>query len=341
MQQALAQFKSQYGVHPPSRIILSETGDYSTATISNQTGLSANYAAALAQRSVSYLRRIWPRMILSTTGPIINAQTKVYDFTGTGFTDAFGKQVLPTVHGIQGAECLVFFLGGIPQRLDSGGYAVVGFAKNPQNPMLNADTAHGGTTNRSAPLFEFRPGRLVDLDATPNGFPEYLDGLGGISPRPYVYFSAYEGQGYDPDDNNYFDAGDSPLYPNGVFGGFSSSNAATPKQFYNANTRPDIIASEAPNPYTVGSPLPVTATGDIDPTNRKPIEYVNKNSFQLFSAGIDNDFGIGGAFDSNNSQESLTYTANANFEATQQTLDAAIRKRERDNLTNFNNGTLD
>jgi len=141
MQQALAQFKSQYGVHPPSRIILSETGDYSTATISNQTGLSANYAAALAQRSVSYFRRIWPRMILSTTGPIINAQTKVYDFTGTGFTDAFGKQVLPTVHGIQGAECLVFFLGGIPQRLDSGGYAVVGFAKNPQNPMLNADSS--------------------------------------------------------------------------------------------------------------------------------------------------------------------------------------------------------
>src|SRR3954454_5425734 len=67
MQQALAQFKSQYGVHSPSRIILSKTGYYSTATISNQTGLSANYAAALSQRSVSYFRRIWPRMILSTT----------------------------------------------------------------------------------------------------------------------------------------------------------------------------------------------------------------------------------------------------------------------------------
>src|SRR5262245_13379831 len=43
--QALAQFKSQYGVYPPSRIILSENGNYSTAYIQAQTGLSANAAA--------------------------------------------------------------------------------------------------------------------------------------------------------------------------------------------------------------------------------------------------------------------------------------------------------
>src|SRR5208337_2793138 len=67
MAQALAQFKSQYGVYPPSRIILSESGDYSVATITSSLGLSIPAASAFSQRSVSYLRRIWPRMTLSTS----------------------------------------------------------------------------------------------------------------------------------------------------------------------------------------------------------------------------------------------------------------------------------
>src|SRR5262245_14933310 len=56
MATALTQFKSQYGVYPPSRVILSETGDYSTATVVSATGLTTNAASALAQRSVSYFR---------------------------------------------------------------------------------------------------------------------------------------------------------------------------------------------------------------------------------------------------------------------------------------------
>jgi general secretion pathway protein G len=349
MAQALAQFKNAYGVNPPSRVILSETGDYSVTTLTQPPpiglGLTIAQATSLSQRSLTYLRRIWPRMTLSTAGPLNGPGVLVYDFDGNGLYSP------PKI--IQGSECLVFFLGGIPQVTDSATtagsgnvYSVVGFGKNPVNPMQNAVA----TSNRSSPLFEFRPGRLVDLDG--NGIPEYLDGLGGNSPRPFVYFSAYEGQGYDPDDNNYNyynavpaylgDPDDDPTFtvtpPLGVFGGFSTPNA--PTAFRNVPTRNDIVSSAEPNPYTADVPLPMDASGNLDTTNLKPREYINKNSYQLFSAGIDNDFGIGGQFDTNNTQNSLPFPVAAEFAATQQTLPPTIRQRERDNLTNFKNGTL-
>ncbi len=343
--QALAQFKSQYGVFPPSRLVVSENGNYDPTVMQSQLSsqyginLSAAGAQALSQRSVQYLRRIWPRMVLNATqGGLPPPQAIIpngfYDFDGTG-TALNPTTNQPKVALLQGTECLVFFLGGLPETT-SNGWAVSGFAKNPANPMQNAVT----TSNRSTPMYEFNAGRFVDIDN--NGFPEYLDGLGGSTPRPYAYFSAYEGQGYDPDDNNYLDADDVVNgYTNGVFGGFSTPNAPTAIQFYNASTRPDIVSSEAPNPYTVGTPINLDQYGNIDPTNHKPIEYINKNSFQIFSAGIDNDFGIGGSFDANNTVESLAFPATANFQATGQTLPAGIRLREHDNVTNFNAGKLE
>ena len=341
--QALAQFKSQYGVFPPSRLVVSENGNYDPAWIQSQLNsqygisLSAVGATALSQRSVQYLRRIWPRMVLNATSgggapPPLTIPNGFYDFDGSG--TGLGPTGQPKVALLQGTECLVFFLGGLPE-IANAGWAVTGFAKNPANPMQNAVT----TSNRSTPMYEFAAVRFVDIDN--NGFPEYLDGLGGSTPRPYVYFSAYEGQGYDPDDNNYLDADDALTYPQGVFGGFSTPNAPTAIQFYNASTRPDIVSSEAPNPYTVGVPINLDVNGNIDPTNYKPIEYINKKSFQIFSAGIDNDFGIGGCFNVNNTADPLTFPATANVQATGETLQVGIRSRERDNVTNFNNGTLE
>ena len=214
--QALAQFKSQYGVFPPSRLVVSENGNYDPAWIQSQLNsqygisLSAVGATALSQRSVQYLRRIWPRMVLNATSgggapPPLTIPNGFYDFDGSG--TGLGPTGQPKVALLQGTECLVFFLGGLPE-IANAGWAVTGFAKNPANPMQNAVT----TSNRSTPMYEFAAVRFVDIDN--NGFPEYLDGLGGSTPRPYVYFSAYEGQGYDPDDNNYLDADDALTYPN-------------------------------------------------------------------------------------------------------------------------------
>ena len=100
-----------------------------------------------------------------------------------------------------------------------------------------------------------------------------------VRPRPFVYFSAYEGQGYDPDDNNYNyynalggyvgDPDDVPSYinsnpppPSGIFAGFSAANA--PTAFRHVPGRNDIVSSVEPNPYTSSSPIPVGTTGDVN-----------------------------------------------------------------------------
>lgn len=312
--QSLAQFKSTHNVYPPSRIILSESGNYSTTYLqSNNPALGAMSPAdvtILANRSVSYLRRIWPKMVLITSGTGINASQipgQFYDFNGDGAGPTISGGVLGAgqVHLLDGAECLVFFLGGLPGKVDGQVAATTGFSQNPANPAISALNTTLGA-NRTSPLYEFRPGRLVDGKGA-NGFPEYLDGLSGSSPQPFVYFSSYEGAGYDPDDVNYADEGiGGNFYKNGV-----------------------VFASPAPNPYTNGPPIPVT--GSPNP------ECVNKNTFQILSAGLDNEFGIGGAYKANGT-EVLPFVATYGSPTG---LTASVRDRERDNLTNFKGGRLD
>src|SRR6476660_3460581 len=78
--QAMADFKNRYGDYPPSRILLSENGFYNT---SDATFITATSDAAgttvigdditygqLAQRSISYLRKFFPRVTLSTSGRV-------------------------------------------------------------------------------------------------------------------------------------------------------------------------------------------------------------------------------------------------------------------------------
>src|SRR4051812_17812321 len=110
MAQALADFKNKYGDYPPSRIILSENGFYDTSsatatttymtTAANQ-GADITYAQ-LAQRSVTFFRKFFPRVVLSTSGaaPNLNIPTGSppyalgppsptwYDFNGNGVYDA-------------------------------------------------------------------------------------------------------------------------------------------------------------------------------------------------------------------------------------------------------------
>src|SRR3954454_5543175 len=64
MAQALASFKSKYGGYPPSRITLAEDGDYSTliANTNSVSGAAGDITIAqLAQRSLGYLRKFFPR----------------------------------------------------------------------------------------------------------------------------------------------------------------------------------------------------------------------------------------------------------------------------------------
>ena len=324
--QALADFKNKYGEYPPSRIVLCENGNYSTANVTAYPNL--------IPRSLTALRKYWPRVLLSTQGtPAVISASFFYDFNGNGTADT-------TPYVISGAECLVFFLGGIPQT--GSNVAVTGFARNPANPFQNAATA----SNRVPPLFEFKSTRLGDFDG--NGMPEYHDSYGGDATQGiYYYYSAYSGAGYDPDDdtnsttNGYQEADDSGTIPN-IAGGFMTSNAATP--LHPGTTfpaRPDFVSSYAPNPYVLGDfPVPTTG-GSADTSNYKPRPYANPQSFQIISPGPDRLYGIGGAYiTSAQSANPLPFAVQANTDVTTQTLGTDIRTRERDNITNFSTGRL-
>jgi prepilin-type N-terminal cleavage/methylation domain-containing protein len=104
----------------------------------------------------SKVRAIWPQFDFATNG-------------GLGAGDFH----------LSGAECLVFFLGGVPTTTSPP--ALLGFSKNPQRPW-----APDGA-NREGPFFEFDNARLVDVDA--DSVLEYVDSLPDQN-TPYAYFSS-------------------------------------------------------------------------------------------------------------------------------------------------------
>ena len=168
-------------------------------------------------------------MILSTT-PLAPANQFAYDFNGDG-------NISTASYTMEGPECLVFFLGGIPRNLGNGSFAVTGFSTNPRNPMQSSTVS----VNRIPPRFEFKSNRLVDtlpVGTTQNGLAEYQDTLGR---NLYAYFSAYEGSGYDPDDTNIPEQDDSGNVQN-IHGAFFALNAATGVSPLNL---PNVMASSA------------------------------------------------------------------------------------------------
>jgi hypothetical protein len=136
----------------PSRIKLSETCNYPQRHQPNTLDFD----------SVQFLRTMWPRIVLEPGTRI--------DWNGDGRVQ--GDWVL------EGDECLVFFLGGIPVG-PGGTPGCMGFATNPRNPA-----SPNGPHN--VPFFEFKSYRLRDLHG--RGFYSYLD---AYSTQPYAYFSAY------------------------------------------------------------------------------------------------------------------------------------------------------
>jgi len=171
--QAIAQFKNLYGVEPPSRIILYETGsDWQTKTDFETV------------RSKAILRRIWPQFDFTRNRPWLD-----------------GNPALSTTAlALNSGECLTFFIGGVIAYNDKNGNLVpekgedivaTGFSKNPADPF-----ELGG--NREGPFIDFVANRFVNTveGATGDGFPEYLDSYPGQT-VPLAYLSAYDGKGYD------------------------------------------------------------------------------------------------------------------------------------------------
>ena len=149
---AIAKFKSVYNIEPPSSLYIPAAG--------------GTWGAA----DRSKVRSIWPQFNFDSNGGlVINTQT------GPKTGD---------LH-LNGAECLVFFLGGI-ENTASDPAIVLGFSKNPQRPW------DPNGTNREGPFFEFDNSRFTDLDN--DGLLEFADPLPDQQ-TPYMYLSS-QGRNY-------------------------------------------------------------------------------------------------------------------------------------------------
>jgi prepilin-type N-terminal cleavage/methylation domain-containing protein len=351
---SLASFKNTYGDYPPSRVILCEGGytnylNNAGAAVLNgpagplsPSGVDTDITVSqLVQRSRLYMRRFWSRVDFDN-GSI------AFDFNNNGVP---GEVLILT-----GSECLTFFLGGIPLNNINGttitsnsspGFAVTGvsgFSRLPTNPFqatvfANPRTTQTISTNRTVPNYEFNNARLVDLDG--DGIPSYLDPM-DITPhngRAYAYFCSYGTNSYDPNDDN----------GNGRLSSFEQEDdlqTYVERQFTvgfpttGGTTHPTVI-SPAPNPYCSGTPIATSS-----------LTWINPNSFQLFAAGQDRFWGLGGQY----SQNSLGSLGNLPIQPSPQdpgnlnndyyglvngVAGTSVRLRENDNLTNFAGGRLD
>src|SRR5262249_52894348 len=85
---------------------------------------------------------------------------------------------------LEGHQCLVFFLGGIPVN-----GVCTGFSSNHLNPALPRSPGE----KRRGPFYKFEPNRLKPMA---NGCLAYVDGFG----QPYAYFAASSSNNYDVTD---------------------------------------------------------------------------------------------------------------------------------------------
>lgn len=160
---SITAFRTEFKMDPPSSIVISES--------------ATGWATQPVHRAT--IKRLWPSFNFAIAR----------DFNGDGDTT--------DIVALDGAECLVFFLGGL---VDASSGQLRGFSKNPGNPFA----MDNGT--RQGPFYEFDGGidpsngepigRLVDTDG--DGAPEYVDSLPSQT-QPIVYFSSYDGTGYRTD----------------------------------------------------------------------------------------------------------------------------------------------
>jgi hypothetical protein len=329
---------------------LYENGFFQLGTTTHVNGDANDITLGqLTQRSLTAMRKFFPKVVFSTSG--IPTQVTYNPGTGAGFWYDFnGNGKMDGAYILQGDECLVFFLGGIPlQDPNTGAFGLTGFGKDPVNPFTNSVVGSGMySANRTPPAFEFNAGRLfldpnnpsVSLNGLTNpGIPAYYDNLANSPPSPtgaslnfYVYFSGYGNGVYDANDVNFLTETDGKANTGPI--GLQYQHAGTP------------YPSVYPNPYTTT----LTANNPPGALRTGTVTFEKAQSFQIFSPGLDGLYGVGGQFvppsastssasnplplDSNNTFAGFTGTTpNANTDAT-------IRLRERDNLTNFQSGTL-
>lgn len=182
LEAAIASFKAEYGVEPPSSITLYETAaDWQSDSVSR-----------------AKIRKIWPDFDFSV-------DRSLNDDNGDGLIvppvppppEGITEDDTLDIFTLQGDQCLAFFLGGsFPANK---GY--VGFSSDARNPF--SFTSSSSTATRKGPFFDFDAGRLYIGNGSDNYqfFPVYVDPIEGQT-SPYVYASSYEGVGYNETDTD-------------------------------------------------------------------------------------------------------------------------------------------
>ncbi len=279
LEQAITQFKVAYGVEPPSMVTIYKT--------------DAQWAADARSRAA--IRRIWPKINFAYTDPMLP------NVGSGGLTFPAG---VTAVH-LNGAECLVFFLGGVASSTSG---ALIGFSKDPLLPFKN-------DTSREGPQFDFKgafnlstsqwTGRLMDYDN--DNAPEYRDPLPQQA-RPYAYFHSNEGGSYP------FDA--TTPSSNGAFWrntdclGYSINMSGVPV----LNSSANLMEHAYFQSFTPGTNA-MTALAAA----RSSLPHKSK-SFQIISPGPDANYGTGGLFNPENKSNLSSHC--------------------KDNITNFHPGRL-
>lgn len=162
LESAIANFQNQFGTMPPGRITL----------WSSEAEWNAN------PKDKAVIRQLFPQ----------------FDFVFCGgapwldpMHSAMNANVTPD-KTLTGAECLVFFLGGVPSSSSTpGSISLNGFSRSPTQPFSTAGNSRVG------PFFNFVNSRFVDRDS--DGALEYCDPMPSQQ-WPILYFSSNDGRQY-------------------------------------------------------------------------------------------------------------------------------------------------
>jgi hypothetical protein len=223
----------------------------------------------LDAESWTYLKKLFPKLP-TPQAAVPNPGSVAIDWNNNGAVD--------NPVDLEGHQCLVFFLGGIPAGTFNGQVnSTMGFSTNPANPA-----ATGG--ERIGPFYrDFKANRLVILPTLPLSTnisvanTTYFSYLDPWEKNPYAYFSAYKKiNGYNRYYNYYFGAA-----PNlGL-----TLNSVTDNNFLIVEDRLGNISNP---PATIIPLWPYAANGG----NGNAV-YDNKDTYQIICSGADKIFGQG------------------------------------------------
>ena len=256
LESAIASFRQEYGIEPPGSIRL-----FATPNGWNKTASTAR-DEAIRVASRAYIRQVWPQFDFNTTA---------------------GGAFWSTDKDLNGAECLVFFLGGVGDP--NSGTTLIGFTKNPSIPFSQSGAS------RTKPFFDFVSSRLVDKDG--DQFPEYVDPIPSQT-SPYLYFDSNDGRGYSTSSISN-DWCNTDCY----FDGYSGASSYGTSTWANGNWMK--------HPY-----FSSVATGSIAAQIAGSVPYMPKK-YQIISPGFggvsaatpDKAYGNGGFFDPKKSSDLL------------------------------------